>query len=235
MKGERITAEGLHRRPGPGGRPAWFGSATFDETNTLTVNVGFGELASSTRDAVLNDNTINALRVGSEIIRFVTATQTGTEPNIYKLSRLLRGQLGTEWAMGDHGADEDCTLLRPQGLRNITTQAADIGQLRYVKGVTLGTSAAGVTADEFTDTAVKLKPYAPAHLRALVAASGLVTCTWERRTRYAYRWPLTDELVDFHVIGMFFLYVSLLLSIGSAVQYTVDFRTTLRQQREGAG
>lgn len=53
--------------------------------------------------------------------------------------------------------------------------------------------------------------------------------------RYAYRWPLTDELVDFHVIGMFFLYVSLLLSIGSAVQYTVDFRTTLRQQREGAG
>lgn len=165
------------------------GSATFDETNTLTVNVGFGELASSTRDAVLNDNTINALRVGSEIIRFVTATQTGTEPNIYKLSRLLRGQLGTEWAMGDHGADEDCTLLRPQGLRNITTQAADIGQLRYVKGVTLGTSAAGVTADEFTDTAVKLKPYAPAHLRALVAASGLVTCTWERRTRYAYRWP----------------------------------------------
>ena len=52
--------------------------------------------------------------------------------------------------------------------------------------------------------------------------------------RYAYRWPLTDELVDFQVIGMFFLYVSLLLSIGSAVQYTVDFRTTLRQQREGA-
>lgn len=51
--------------------------------------------------------------------------------------------------------------------------------------------------------------------------------------RYAYRWPWTEELVDFHVIGMFFLYVSLLLSIGSAVQYTVDFRTTLRQQREG--
>lgn len=50
--------------------------------------------------------------------------------------------------------------------------------------------------------------------------------------RYAYRWPFVDELVDFHVIGMFFLYVSLLLSIGSAVQYTVDFGTTLRQQRE---
>jgi CDP-diacylglycerol--glycerol-3-phosphate 3-phosphatidyltransferase len=52
--------------------------------------------------------------------------------------------------------------------------------------------------------------------------------------RYSYRWPPTDEYVDFHVIGMFFLYVSLLLSFGSAVQYTVDFRTTLRQQRESA-
>lgn len=165
------------------------GSATFDETSTLTVNVGFGQLSSSTREAVLNDNTINAMLVGSEVIRFVTATATGTDPNTYTLSRLLRGQLGTEWAMGDHGADEACTLLRPQGLRNVTTQAADIGQLRYVKGVTLGTSSAGVTADEFTDTGIKLKPYAPAHLRAMVAASGLVTCTWERRTRYAYRWP----------------------------------------------
>ncbi|MCH9680697.1 MAG: CDP-diacylglycerol--glycerol-3-phosphate 3-phosphatidyltransferase [Deltaproteobacteria bacterium] len=50
-------------------------------------------------------------------------------------------------------------------------------------------------------------------------------------TRYAYRWPLTDEMVDFHVIGLFFLYVSLLLSLGSAVQYTVGFRRTLSDQR----
>lgn len=165
------------------------GSATFDETNTLTVDVGFGELASSTRETVLNDNTTNSLRVGSEIIRFVTATQTGSTPNTYTLSRLLRGQLGTEWAMDGHEADEECCLLRMQGLRSIATQAADIDQLRYVKGVTLGTSAANITADEFTDTGVRLKPYAPAHLRALTSAAGLVTLTWERRTRYAYRWP----------------------------------------------
>ncbi len=50
-------------------------------------------------------------------------------------------------------------------------------------------------------------------------------------TRYAYRMPLTDEMVNFHLIGMLFLYVSLLLSLGSAVQYTVDFRHTLREQK----
>jgi len=52
-------------------------------------------------------------------------------------------------------------------------------------------------------------------------------------TRYAYVWPLTGgETVSFQVIGMFFLYVSLLLSLVSAVQYTFDFRSTLQQQRE---
>lgn len=50
--------------------------------------------------------------------------------------------------------------------------------------------------------------------------------------RYAYVWPLTGgQFVDFQQIGMFFLYVSLLLSLGSAVQYTFDFRNTLRDQR----
>ncbi len=54
-------------------------------------------------------------------------------------------------------------------------------------------------------------------------------------TRYAYVWPLTGgETVSFKVIGMFFLYVSLLLSLGSAVQYTFAFRSTLREQREGS-
>jgi len=50
--------------------------------------------------------------------------------------------------------------------------------------------------------------------------------------RYSYRMPLTAEFLDFHAIGMFFIYVSLLLSIGSAIQYTVGFRSTLREQRE---
>lgn len=52
--------------------------------------------------------------------------------------------------------------------------------------------------------------------------------------RYTYRWPLFDEMVDFKVVGTWFLYLSLLLSLGSAVQYTVDFRSTLRQQRESS-
>lgn len=52
--------------------------------------------------------------------------------------------------------------------------------------------------------------------------------------RYTYRWPIIEQPVDFRDLGLFFLYVALALSIGSAVQYTINFRTTLRQQREQA-
>ena len=45
---------------------------------------------------------------------------------------------------------------------------------------------------------------------------------------YRYIWPLTDEYVDFHVLGMFFLYVSLALSLGSAFSYTRAFIEELR-------
>ena len=46
--------------------------------------------------------------------------------------------------------------------------------------------------------------------------------------RYRYVWPLTPEYVDFHVLGMFFLYVSLVLSLASASTYTRAFIEELR-------
>jgi CDP-diacylglycerol--glycerol-3-phosphate 3-phosphatidyltransferase len=48
--------------------------------------------------------------------------------------------------------------------------------------------------------------------------------------RYRYRMPWTDEWLDFHFIGMFFLYVSLALSLMSAIQYTRGFRQALRRK-----
>lgn len=50
--------------------------------------------------------------------------------------------------------------------------------------------------------------------------------------RYRYVWPLTGEYVSFHVLGMFFLYVSLVLSIGSAYTYTASFADKLSGMRE---
>ncbi len=50
--------------------------------------------------------------------------------------------------------------------------------------------------------------------------------------RYRYIWPLTGQYVDFHFLGMFFLYVALALSFGSAFTYTRSFAQELSGMRE---
>jgi hypothetical protein len=157
----------------------------FDEINSVTLDVGNGELSSSTRDAMLADATINAMLVGSEIIRFRTATLSS--PGVYVLSGLLRGQRGTEWAMAGHGASELAVLLRPQGLRRVTTQSTEIERARYLRGVTLGTVASDATSEIFTDTGVALKPWAPVDLRAQRDQGNALVLSWKRRTRLAAR------------------------------------------------
>lgn len=48
--------------------------------------------------------------------------------------------------------------------------------------------------------------------------------------RYPYRMPGSDQLFDFHAVGMMFLYLALALSVSSAVTYTFGFRDGLRAQ-----
>ena len=42
--------------------------------------------------------------------------------------------------------------------------------------------------------------------------------------------PGSDQLFDFHAVGMMFLYLALALSVSSAVTYTFGFRDGLRAQ-----
>jgi CDP-diacylglycerol--glycerol-3-phosphate 3-phosphatidyltransferase len=49
--------------------------------------------------------------------------------------------------------------------------------------------------------------------------------------RYRYRLPGLDEAVDLHRIGMTFIYISLVVSLVSAFQYTTGFRQALKDLR----
>lgn len=163
----------------------WTGGMVFDDINTLTVNVGNGQLASATRDALLADRTLNVLLVGAEVIRFATATLVTTAPNIYTVSRLLRGQLGTDWAMLGHGANERVVLLAMHGLRRVTQKSTEVGLTRWLKGVTKGRTVGATTAQSFINNGVSAKPFAPVDARVSRAFNGDITLTWKRRTRYA--------------------------------------------------
>lgn len=169
--------------------PAWAGGAVFDEASTLTVRV-WGQLASSTREAMLLDDTVNALLVGSEIVRFryaeLLASDVPANVCTYRLSSLLRGQRGTEWAMAGHVAHERCVLL-DRRLRRQATQPNEVNIPVQLKVLTSGKLLSSVEPRTFTDTSVALKPFSPAGLRGLVDALG-VHLSWQRRTRLAYRY-----------------------------------------------
>lgn len=162
---------------------AWAGGAIFDRGNSVLVDVGPGQLSSATADQLQADADLNALMIGGELLRFTTATLQSTAPNIYRISGLLRGQRGTEWAMDSHAIGEQVVLLRMRGLRRITLAQADIGQTRYFKGVTRGALVTDSTAISIVPESVGQKPRSPVDLRGARDADGNITLSWKRRTR----------------------------------------------------
>jgi Putative phage tail protein len=162
--------------------PAWVGGHVMDEISAVEVSVGAGQLSSVTREQLLSDATANALLIGSEIIRFVSAQLLSTGPNVYRLTRLLRGQRGTEWAMSGHAIGERVVLLRARGMRRVASQASDLAVLQSVRAATLGTVASDAAAEPFTLAGIGAKPFSPVNLRKASDGGGIVL-TWERRTR----------------------------------------------------
>lgn len=165
----------------------WAGGNYFDESSTLRVSVS-GELASSTRDAMYADLDINMMLVGSELVRprLCTLVDSVDGENVYELSSFLRGQRGTEWAMTGHAADERVVLLDPR-MRRVTTQTSQLNLLRQMKAVTFNGSLSDVTAEDFTDTGVALRPFSVANPVATINGANIDT-SWQRRSRLSYRY-----------------------------------------------
>ena len=160
------------------------GGNVFDESSTLTVALGLGQLASATRAELLASTDVNTALVGSEIIQFRAATLVSS--GVYTLSGLLRGRAGTEWAIGLHAAGERMVLLSTTGLRFMALQSADLGRLRYYKAVSAGQKLSATVAKTITPLGVALKPYSPVDARANRDTTNTVL-TWRRRTRLSSR------------------------------------------------
>jgi len=173
---------------------------TWDDTTTIDVLLVFGELQSVTDLAVLNG--ANSCVIGSEIIQFVNATLLDT--NKYRLSRLLRGRLGSEWAVPGHTAGERFVLLSGSIAREaMSTSTFNIS--KPYKPVTVGSTLANTDPVNFTYHAVALKPYAPTHITGMRDGTGNLTINWKRRTRIGGDWrdnvdvPISEESEKYEV------------------------------------
>ena len=151
----------------------------------LRVQLYGGALASVPDSAVLGGaNAAAVQRVDGawEVIQFANAEMVAE--NAYLLSRLLRGQAGSEWAIASPLAAGAPFVLLDE---HVVAIASDLGalertlQLRVIAaGRDYGDPAA--LALSATPQATALKPLAPVHLKARREGSG-VTFSWIRRTR----------------------------------------------------
>jgi hypothetical protein len=156
----------------------------FDEQNSVTVVlIGNGELQNVTELAVLNG--ANAALLGDEIIQFRTATLI--EPGIYVLSNLLRGKLGTEWAVSSHAAGERFILLDGKVEKQAVSNNM-IGLPRQYKAITFGGTLSSAGSEDFIYTGVALKPYSPVQVIGTRDDSNNLTIDWIRRTRIGGAW-----------------------------------------------
>ena len=121
-----------------------------------------------------------------EVLQYQNATLTGQ--NSYQLSRLLRGQLGTEGAMrnpvpaGARVVVLDANVLTPLDTPLDSRTLAQT--LRY------GPSLYAVSDPSYTQTTIQgtpvgLRPFSVSQIGGARAHSGDVAFTWQRRTRFA--------------------------------------------------
>lgn len=161
----------------------------WDDTSTVTVRMETATALSSKTDLeVLNG--ANAILVGSEIVQFATATLVAA--NTYRLSRLLRGRLGTEWATGSHAGGETVVVLSPSVMERVS-QLSEVGQTFTYRAVTVNEDVTTGELTTFANAGTALKPFSPADVAGSRDGSDNLTVTWKRRTRFNGAWR---DLVD---------------------------------------
>ena len=221
----------------PGAGP---GARMFDETSAIVVDVGDGTLASSTRDAVLNDTAVNAFVIGADgrwlFGQFRDAALVSA--GVYRLTGLLLGGFGTEQHLGTQLAGDTFALMRyTDGLLRVPTSAVDQDALRYYKPVSVGQAISAAVAQTFTEHELGKKPRSPVDVRAS-RASGDITFTWQRRSRLQVRAigaagiliPLGEESeaysIDVYADGTFATVLRTLTSSTPSVAYSAAQQTT---------
>jgi hypothetical protein len=164
--------------------PDFAGGNIFDAGSSVTVYMSSGQaLTSVTEDQVLNGANLAVIGAQGrwEVVQFKSAALVA--PNTYQLSGFLRGRRGTEWATGTHMMGDTFILASVSTWSRI--EAGDMGLPRMYKAPPFRVALSTASAASFTDTAIGLKPFAPANLKGVRDGSNNLALSWDRRTRLA--------------------------------------------------
>jgi hypothetical protein len=162
------------------------GSALFDLGSALEVELASEAmwLESRSDDALVDG--ANLAIVGDELIQFGDAEPLGERR--FRLSRLLRGRRGTEWAAEGHAPGEDFTLIESGSLVAIEAPAGALGGEMRVAAAGIADLPAAASASSSVEGAT-LRPPSPVHLAARETEPGDLAISWVRRSRQGWTWP----------------------------------------------
>lgn len=169
----------------PSAIPGCSDPSVWDRVNYVDVDVySNGTLSSAAESDVLAQG-LNVIVVGKEVMQFATATALTPDAGYaskWRLSTLLRGRQGTEWAIGGHGSNETAVLL-DDSLKFVTCPPTDVGSPRNYKAATSGQAIVNAPVTAFTFSGNSLKPLSVANIQGSRNSYGDVIFDWLRRTR----------------------------------------------------
>lgn len=168
-------------------------SALFDMLNTVDVALAGGDDWLESRDDGALADGVNLALIGSELIQFGNALPLGE--GRFRLSRLLRGRRGTEWAMALHQVGDPFVMISRSSLQPVNLASNNVGA--RIQVVPRGLADATATPVELIAAGDAMRPPSPVHLRAAATTGGGLRCSWTRRSRKGWAWlDFVDVPVD---------------------------------------
>ncbi|HEV2816070.1 MAG TPA: phage tail protein [Allosphingosinicella sp.] len=162
------------------------GSALFDTVSALEVELANAAMWLEARSDEALAAGANLALVGGELIQFGAAEPLGA--NRFRLSRLLRGRRGTEWAAAGHEAGERFVLLDAESLAVLEAPAGSLGGTASLLAAGIGDLPDAAAASAAIEGAA-LQPPSPVHLNAEETPDGDLLIAWVRRSRQGWAWP----------------------------------------------
>lgn len=141
------------------------GAALIDTSASVEIELLNESMWLESRDDAALIDGANLALLGDELMQFGRADPLGAKR--FRLSRLLRGRRGTEWAAASHAAGERFVLIEREALAAIDLPVARVGGAARVMAEGIGDGADPPQA-ELTTTGEALRPPAPASRSATI-------------------------------------------------------------------
>jgi len=181
-----------------------------DETNTVDIELVDAQQWLTSCDEVALANGANLAVLGKELVQFGTVTPLSE--GRFRLSRLLRGRGGTEWASAAHAIDEGFCVIDASSLRALSLPP-------WMRGASVSVADRDGSESSITFSGEAVRPLSPAGLSAAIDASGNLVLKWIRRSRSGFVWvdeidaPIGESREEYRVT---------VTGVGATLEYTSE-------------